>query len=380
MRLLEKILLPIDIACSSTEQVNCTIKLAKAFKSSVIIAYILPVDATKDSIKDLVQNAIDSKLKDVTTQLEQNNVPVLESIIEYGNPYENIIDISENHDVNLIVLTSGDKSLSEPYKLGTTAEKVIRKTDKPVWVVKNYKGTSFTNILCPVDFSTPSKRALKNAIQVARNFKASIKVLHVIEPIINSNLEFENCAIEGKDEYIAWENKLKDFLEDINTDGVDLTTELQEGLPHEKILQTIQKNSHDLLIMGTTGRTGLSRLFMGSVTEKVTREVPCTFVTMKSENLLTLHLDSEIKEIESHLDTARKLVENGYYKEAINQYKICLQINDMHVPSMYRIANLYKKLGQETEATLYDNMAKEVISRLWDKKIEFEIRKLYKND
>ncbi|MBN1182686.1 MAG: universal stress protein [Bacteroidales bacterium] len=380
MRLLEKILLPIDITCNSTEQVNCTIKLAKAFNSSVIIAYILPMDASRESIKDIVQDAVDTKLQEITSQLEQNEVPVLESIVEFGNPYESIIDISENHDVNLIILTSGDKSLSEPYKLGTTAEKVMRKTDKPVWVIKNYEGTSFSNILCPVDFSTPSKRALKNAVQLARKFKAAIKVLHVIEPVINSKLEFDNCAIEGKDEYIAWEKKLKDFLKDINLDGVDLTTELQEGLPHDRILQTIQKGNHDLLVMGTTGRTGLSRLFMGSVTEKVTREVPCTFVTMKSENLLTLHLDSEIKEIESHLDTAKKLVENGYYKEAINQYKICLQINDMHVPSMYRIANLYKKLGQETEAALYDSMAKEILSRLWDKKIEFEVRKLYKDN
>jgi hypothetical protein len=130
--------------------------------------------------------------------------------------------------------------------------------------------------------------------------------------------------------------------------------------------------------MGTNGRSGFSRFIMGSVTEKVIRQLPCSFVTTKTQNIFQLRLDTEIKEIETHFNNADKLQKSGLYKEAIDQCLICLQINDMHVPSMYKLAKLYKILGDDAQVAYYEKMATELLRRLWDKKIEYEIRKHYK--
>ena len=142
----------------------------------------------------------------------------------------------------------------------------------------------------------------------------------------------------------------------------------------------IQENEADLLVLGTNGRSGFSRMVMGSVTEKVIRELPCSFVTTKTQSIFQVKLDNEVKEIETHFNNAAKLYKSGLYNEAIDQYLKCLQINDMHVPSMYKLAKLYKILGDQEKMEHYDKMASDILRRLWDKKIEFEIRKHYKSD
>ena len=132
----------------------------------------------------------------------------------------------------------------------------------------------------------------------------------------------------------------------------------------------------DLLIMGTSGRTGLNRMFMGSITEKVVREVPCSFLTLKSEDIISLQLETHIKDIEQLHSTAMELIEDGFYEEAIDQLKACLNINDMHVPAYKGLAKVYDKLNQPEKARMYRSSAKDIMDKIWYQKIEKEIRHL----
>ncbi len=131
----------------------------------------------------------------------------------------------------------------------------------------------------------------------------------------------------------------------------------------------------DLLIMGTTGKTDLSRLIIGSVAEKVVREVPCSFITLKSENIITLQLETNIRDIETHYSAGMELMEDGFFKESIEQFKICLSISNMHVPSYNGIAKVYEKLDDLDKAKIYRNSGKEVLNLIWNQKIEGEVRK-----
>ncbi|MCU0412912.1 MAG: hypothetical protein MUE91_00715 [Ignavibacteriaceae bacterium] len=98
----------------------------------------------------------------------------------------------------------------------------------------------------------------------------------------------------------------------------------------------------------------------------------------KKNDVIQLKLDYEIKEIELHFKNGEELIKNGFYDEAINQFLICLQVNDMHIPSMKKLADLYNKSGDTNKSLFYENMAKEILSKLWDKKIEEEIRRHYR--
>jgi nucleotide-binding universal stress UspA family protein len=378
MKLLEKILLPIDISTDFGEQLNVAIELSRTFNSEIIIIYVLSEEGLHDNIKEFVIQAITDSLNNVREAFRKEGIIVREPIIENGKPVEKIIEMSVKENVNLILAGSGNKGIKEKYQLGITAEKLIRLSDKPVWIVKSNEKTKLKNILCPVDFSGPSIRALKNAILLSKKFKANLRILSVYQPYTNTssrariNEEKENANLLKQTE-----EKMSLLVKEFDLDGLNYEIDIQAGSTHERILHTIKKYGHDLLVIGTNGRSGLNRFLMGSITEKVTREMPCSFVTTKTQDIIKLKFDDEIKEIEIHLKNANELVESGFYKEAINQYLISLQINDMHIPSMYKLAELHRKTGDLAKAKYYDDMAKELLARLWDKKIEQEIRKHY---
>lgn len=378
MKLLEKILLPIDVNTDSEEQLNVAIELSRTFNSEIIIIYVLSEEALHEDIKEIVIQAITDSLNKAKEAFRKEGIIVREPVIEYGKPVDKIIQMSVKENVNLILAGSGNKGKNEKYQLGITAEKLIRLSDKPVWIVKSNEKTKLKNILCPVDFSDPSKRALKNAILLSKKFKANLRILSVYEPYTNTS---PRARIDEEKENTnllkQTEEKMSLFVKEFDLHGLNFEIDIQAGSIHERILHIIKKYGHDLLVIGTNGRSGINRFLMGSITEKVTREMPCSFVTTKTQDIIKLKFDDEIKEIEIHLKNANELVESGFYKEAINQYMISLQINDMHIPSMYKLAELHKKTGDLAKANYYDDMAKELLARLWDKKIEQEIRKHY---
>jgi len=381
MKLLEKILVPIDVNIDYKQQLNSAIKIAQSYNSEIIVMYVLSEEIVHNDIKEIVINAISENLNKIKEMLQKEGILIKEPSIVFGNPVDKILQSAINENVNLILISSGITNNKEKFKLGINADKLIRLSDKPVWVVKSNEETKLTNILCPVDFSDPSRRALKNAIILSKKFKANLRILGVYKPFVSTSLRLKVDTKEENAHRLGLiEKEMKQFVNEFDLDGINHFIDIQAGVAHENILNTIKEYGHDLLVMGTNGRSGLNRIIMGSVTEKVTREMPCSFVTTKTQDIIQLRFDNEIKEIEIHFKNANDLAENGFYKEAINQYMICLQINDMHIPTMYKLAEAHKIIGDNAKAGYYDNMAKDLLARLWDKKIEFEIRKHYRSD
>jgi len=379
MKLLEKILMPIDVNQVCNEQLNSVIKIAKEFNSEVSVMYVLPETEVHLEIKEFLTKNINKTLDKVIKILDDEKVSCTKPIVDSGNPVDKILQTANDQNVNLILVCSGNKSESEEFKLGTTAEKLIQLSDVPVWVAKSGQKPEIKEILCPIDFSDPAKRALRNAILMANNFEARVRILGVFEPFFTASPRIKiDQKLENEKLQKQFEQRMNEFLSEFDLKNVNHIIDIQAGIPHKKILESIQKNSTDLLVMGTNGRSRFSRIIMGSVTEKVIRQMPCSFVTTKTQNIFQLKFDSEIKEIEIHFNNADKLQKSGLYKEAIDQCLICLQINDMHVPSMYKLAKLYKILGDEAQVAHYEKMATELLRRLWGKKIEYEIRKHYK--
>jgi len=261
----------------------------------------------------------------------------------------------------------------DKFQLGTTAENVIRKSDKPVFVVKNNQAFDIQNIICPIDFSQESRRALNNAIVFARMFNAKLVILSVYSLFRQTFTKLEAAKI-NEQRRLDHENEFNKFLEGFNLIDVKVEKVIKGGDPAVEILKSIKKKKSDLLIMGTTGKSGISKILMGSVTEKVVREVLCSSITLKKEDVIILEIESKIQDIENHYDTAEKLFEKAFFEESLNQYKICLDINYTHIPSLKGIAKVYKKLGDTEKARKYRDTVKNILDQIWNMKIEKEVR------
>lgn len=137
--------------------------------------------------------------------------------------------------------------------------------------------SSIRTILYPTDFSDTAEQTYPFACSLARDLGASLVVLHVYPPPIDRS---EVVARRQPDGY---EEDLWRLLKLYEAPGVaeGVTHRLEEGEAAEEILRVARETNCDLIVVGTHGRTGLGRLLMGSVAEKVLRNASCPVLTLK---------------------------------------------------------------------------------------------------
>ena len=165
------------------------------------------------------------------------------------------------------------------------------------------------------------------------------------------------------------------FLNQFNLTGLAVTKEIKPGMPNFEILKTIEEHNIDLLIIGTTGKSGIGRILMGSVTEKVIRNVPSSFITLKQKDIIKLDLDTKIQDIEHHYKVAQELFEDGFYKESIRNFETCLGISFMHLPSLKGLVNVYMAIGDSKNEDKFKKLITQVLDKMYNEKIESEARK-----
>lgn len=141
-------------------------------------------------------------------------------------------------------------------------------------------------ILCPVDYSEFSERALIRAVRLARWFGASLTVVHVLPPnawFIAADAGIAYVAVpDGQLREIRAEEMkaLERFVAPYRGEGFATHTRLLDGDPSRAIREAAVELPADLLVMGTHGRSGFEHLFLGSVTEKVLGRAPCPVLTV----------------------------------------------------------------------------------------------------
>ena len=130
---------------------------------------------------------------------------------------------------------------------------------------------SISHILCPIDYSEISHHALAQAAAIARWYEARLTVLYVFPnlPTMDAPLVLN----EGDRERLM--SQMREFASGVPS-TVALDFRVQEaGFVHEEIVKQIEATQADVLVLGTHGRSGFQRLFLGSVSEKVIRKVTC---------------------------------------------------------------------------------------------------------
>ena len=148
--------------------------------------------------------------------------------------------------------------------------------------------TAITKILVPVDYSSASVEALEYAVYLGDKTGAEVVVLHAWELPPHTGPEVmvnTTGGAESLTDYVRGRagSTLQEFLEPYRT-GRDVAIQghLVHGSPYQAIIDTAAEVSADMIVMGTHGRTGLSRMFLGSVADQVIRHAPCPVVTIRA--------------------------------------------------------------------------------------------------
>jgi universal stress protein A len=145
----------------------------------------------------------------------------------------------------------------------------------------------FRRILVPVDYSENSRQSLKFAAQLAASVGASLDVVHVWDrPAYVSDAVMvrrpgqEHCSLAELIEDNA-QRDMKEFLGTIDfPPGLAFAGRLCSGDPVATLVAEAKQKQHDLVVIGTHGRTGLAHMLLGSVTEKLIRLSPVPVLTL----------------------------------------------------------------------------------------------------
>lgn len=145
----------------------------------------------------------------------------------------------------------------------------------------------FKAILVPVDESPQALAAVDLAISLAKELRASLTLVHAVDPAAIATaaddasaatvmeIELDELQAAGKELLAATATRAREA-------GIEATTVLRDGVPSATILDTARRTGSDLIVMGTHGRHGVARFFLGSCAEAVLRESPIPVLVKRS--------------------------------------------------------------------------------------------------
>jgi nucleotide-binding universal stress UspA family protein len=199
------------------------------------------------------------------------------------SPAEGILRYAEEHEVDLIVMGTHGRQSAERLLAGSVAERVVREAPCPVLTVRQAGDGQIRRILVPIDFSERGQAAIPVANELAKLYGAEVELLFVIDEdtVPMAHVPLLGPVRVSPDEIQSRFRKLMADRVKTYRGEAAISGTVRIGHPARDIAEYAEGNA-DLIVMSTHGRTGLQRLFLGSVAEKVIRRAPCPVFTVKS--------------------------------------------------------------------------------------------------
>lgn len=147
-------------------------------------------------------------------------------------------------------------------------------------LIRSSPQIALKNILFATDFEASASRALPFAVALAKRYGAKLYALHVIPPEVYTLASAESFkrAIAEAEDFASY--SLNQILNPLRNHGLSCEPLLGEGNAVEVVENFLEERTADLLVVGTSSRSGLGKMFLGSVAEELIRESPCPVLTV----------------------------------------------------------------------------------------------------
>ncbi len=242
-------------------------------------------------------DVIDIQEADVLSDLRLDADPgalsptqVVERSFVHPSVADGILSYAAEHDIDLIVMGTHGRRGVQRWMMGSIAEEVVRRSECPVLTVvartqdpDDEAPASVGRLLVPVDFSDPTDSLIGHAREIALAYDADIALLHVIEPVSLPNA-YGTAPLTLDPDSVREDARaaLEDRADRLREAGLDVDTHLRTGHPAENILAAVEDEAADVVTIATHGRTGMRRILLGSIAEKVVRRAPVLVFTVTS--------------------------------------------------------------------------------------------------
>jgi nucleotide-binding universal stress UspA family protein len=292
---IKHILCPVDFSEFSRHAFDRAVAVARAYGADVTVLHVLPVPSAVPALPygpegpgPFSFEAVDRDraLGELWRFLDAEHsvgVPVHYRAAESPSVQKEVLLETSRLGADLVVMGTHGRYGFDRLFLGSVAEKTLRTSPVPVLVVPPRTPDivaagrdPFRSILCAIDFSRDSARALGYAASLAQHAAGRLTLLHTVEtvPVGYDPTAGVNFDVAGYEQ--ALERSAGRKLEELTRElGGETQTVVTRGKPYKEILRAATDQHADLIVVGVHGRSAVDRLVFGSTTEHIVRRAAC---------------------------------------------------------------------------------------------------------
>ncbi len=278
---LRAVLVPCDLTPSSDRVLARVALLPLAFEARLTLLHVvpsnMPVPAQRRAMRD-ARKALAEEARHLASTLP-DDVQVV-PVVSVGATAAEIASRSVETNAEIIVMgRRGGRSLRDSF-LGSTAERVIRRSQKPVLVVRLRAHSPYRRPALAIDLDAAAGAALEQLLRVIPPPRPRVTVIHASEPpsrwLVYESLSDED--VRAYRDYYRDEalQRIRQLLLDVpEEDAPAWKIHVRVGTPRYVIKKAMESVDADLLVLGTHGHSGVAYVFLGTVAGDVLREAGC---------------------------------------------------------------------------------------------------------
>ena len=302
----KQVLCPVDLSEASLRPLTYAAAIAGWYDARLTVLHVVPTfepmqvhpGGLEAPVRIVYPMPRDEVIAEMGRALEVAGVDPAGAALaaEAGDAAATIVDQAVALRADLLVMGTHGRSGFDRLLLGSITEEVLRKAPCPVLTVPPHapgaepKAVVFRQVLCPVDFSSASLQAVGFAVDLARQARASVTLLHVIEWLAEhepqANVHF-NVPEFRRHLGEAAHERLRTLVDDKMRAESRIEDVVATGRAYRQILETARVRNAQLIVMGSQGRGAVSLALFGSTTQQVVRQAECPVLTVRGTDDVT---------------------------------------------------------------------------------------------
>lgn len=281
---MKKLLVAVDLSARSDRALARSLAIAKELKAEIVVVYVID-EALPSLVAERTRADALAAIEDHLSSLPPLDREGVGVHVVSGVVYKTIIELAQEQAVDLIVMgVPRAESLGDLF-LGTTVERVIRRGNHPVLVVRDRTKNHYENVLVGIDFSVYARRAVEFATQLVAD--RDITLVHAYELPFKSFLTGHSrdttLSSRQQDQVDAMlQAELEAFLASLGPSSGHRRVVMIEGLVQQVLREEVTSRRADLLVVGTHGRAGVAHALLGSVALDLLGDPPCDVLAVKA--------------------------------------------------------------------------------------------------
>lgn len=272
---MKKIVVATDFSERSDRAIRRATLLAKTFDVSVSLVHVVDDDKPRRVVRTAERIAREI-LDEQVSSLRQIDGLECDHQIVLGDSFEGILKAAQDMGADMLIIGPHRRDKLKEVFIGTTAERTIRASDRPVLMANGVPSGAYRHALVAVDLSDSSAAAAQSLRTLGLDGEVRVSVVHAFNAPALSAMRRASATEDQIKDYVLDEEQhvageLKSFLANLNVNPSHTVVMPIDSSAADTICAVAKDVSADLIVVGTHGLSGVLRAMLGSVAERVLR-------------------------------------------------------------------------------------------------------------